>query len=152
MNNLLITESEKNRILNMHKSRSSKHYLMEQGCLNPTPNYTFTNYMQLPDGVDVAGDPYAMDLASGKYKLTKVSDNLLIYYVNDSQGCFTGYMIHAGDLRKRDPKIGEKIPAEIDFVSGQSVQFNNEYVNILEVSDNKYPKVTVDDGKIIRNN
>jgi hypothetical protein len=152
MKNLIITESEKNRILNMHKSRSKNNYLMEQGCLNPTPNYTFTNYMQLPDGVDVAGDPYAMDLASGKYKLTKVSDNLLIYYVNDSQGCFTGYMIHAGDLRKRDPKIGEKIPAEIDFVSGQSVQFNNENVKILEISDNKYPKVTVDSGKIIRGN
>jgi hypothetical protein len=138
MKNLIITESEKNRILNMHKSRSKNNYLMEQGCLNPTPNYTFTNYMQLPDGVDVAGDPYAMDLASGKYKLT--------------QGCFTGYMIHAGDLRKRDPKIGESISTEINFVSGESVMFNNQLAKILEISDNKYPKVTVDSGKIIRGN
>ena len=30
MKSLLITESERNRILGMHKSASAKHYLMEQ--------------------------------------------------------------------------------------------------------------------------
>ena len=38
MKSNLITEEEKNRILNMHKKRSANHYLVEQGSgNNPTP-------------------------------------------------------------------------------------------------------------------
>lgn len=152
MNKFIISESEKRRILNMHKISSSKNYIMEQECMNATPNFVFSNYMALPDGVDVAGDPYAMDLPSGNYKLTQVAPNLLIYYVNDSSGCFTGYMISAGDIRKTNPKIGESIPGEINFESGKSVEFDGKLAKILEISDNKYPKVSVNNGKVIRGN
>jgi hypothetical protein len=154
MNKFIISESEKRRILNMHKISSSKNYIMEQECVNATPNFVFSNYVALPDGVDVAGDPYAMDLPSGNYKLTQVAPNLLIYYVNDSSGCFTGYMIHAGDIRKTNPKFGAgDIPSEINFESGKSVEFDGgKKAKILEISDNKYPKVSVNNGKVIRGN
>ena len=45
MKSFIITESEKNRILNMHKSATSKHYLMEQGCVNVPPTISkFVNF------------------------------------------------------------------------------------------------------------
>ena len=60
MGNFIINEEEKNRILNMHKSRSSKHYLTEQEGPNFDKNYfmgkkqgkiTFDNY-GFPTDVD----------------------------------------------------------------------------------------------------
>ena len=78
MKSNLITEEEKNRILNMHKKRSANHYLVEQSGNNPTPKkpslpepfihildkyrFTKTSRFQMLNGVDgVKGGPYSPD-------------------------------------------------------------------------------------------
>jgi len=40
MKNLIITESEKNRILGMHKSATSRHYIINEGVLIPIAGLT----------------------------------------------------------------------------------------------------------------
>lgn len=56
MKNLLITESEKNRILGMHKSATSNHYLMEQN------EITITNFALIPE----VPDPSRVTTSDGK--------------------------------------------------------------------------------------
>jgi hypothetical protein len=60
MKNLIITESERNRILGMHKSASSRHYLMEQSGVTSTPN-----------GIVINGENYTVqqDLKTKKYRI-----------------------------------------------------------------------------------
>jgi hypothetical protein len=53
MKNLIITESERNRILGMHKSASSRHCLMEQSGVTSTPNGIVIN----GEGYTVQQDP-----------------------------------------------------------------------------------------------
>ena len=60
MKSLLITESERNRILGMHKSASSRYYLMEQSGVTSTPN-----------GIVIDGDEYTVqqDPKTKKYRI-----------------------------------------------------------------------------------
>jgi hypothetical protein len=165
MKKFIITEEEKSRILNMHKSISAIHYLMEQGCQNQTPNFVFPAYVPSegwPDGVDVAEDPYGMSLPTGTYNLVKVKSdpnkvdgvgnpiNLLMYYVNDSSGCFTGYIISFGEIFKTNRQIESQIPKQINITSGDNFTVNGEYTKVFEISNNRYPKTNTDGGQTIR--
>jgi hypothetical protein len=152
MKSLIITESEKQRILNMHKSRTSKNYLMEEGCLNPTPNAEFINYVTPPDGFDTT-DP-SMDLPAGKYNLVQVASadpnkKLYIYYVNDLKGCFTGYVINANMSGRKAPEE-VKIPTQIDYTPGEALNLDGNQVKLFELMDNKYPKASASGGQTIR--
>ena len=60
MKKFVITEEEKNRILGMHKSASSIHYLMEQETVNPTEDLTPKNLSMLQS---LNGGSYNIDFS-----------------------------------------------------------------------------------------
>ena len=75
MKSNLITEEEKNRILNMHKKRSANHYLVEQGILS------------MPEtGQDVIGIP---QLYGGNCEVKKTYADIVLEMFNELSKKFT---------------------------------------------------------------
>ena len=75
MKSNLITEEEKNRILNMHKKRSANHYLVEQSILS------------MPEtGQDVIGIP---QFGRGYCEVKKTYDDLVLEMFNKLSKKFT---------------------------------------------------------------
>ena len=52
MKKFVITEEEKSRILGMHKSRTSNHYLMEQSETIVAPTDAYNKLVNLEDGTE----------------------------------------------------------------------------------------------------
>jgi len=142
MKSFIITESEKNRILNMHKSATSKHYLMEQGCVNVPPTISkFVNFMAPPTGFMDHGKT-TIEIANGEYSLKPAEEvqEYGYYTIWDTNGCWTGYGL----------SIDDKSKTNITIDGGTIEGGNSWYEKIWELKGNKYPKVT-DSDKIIRN-
>ena len=82
MNKHLISESEKNRILEMHKSRTMKHYLFEDPITTKT-----TTIKELPEITISAWMPLKSAMEQAKEK----NGDILVYVYNDGCSACSGF-------------------------------------------------------------
>jgi len=166
MKKFIITEGERERILNLHKTRSSKQYLMEQTCANESPNFEPSNFRShsRPGSLEFVQVGKSMEVPSGTYTLKPANVGTSNYYVFDSSGCWTGYILSGGRewISKNYVKKGEEF--KLTYNGGPAIlpvqmgDFTDEipFGGVWEYSENKYNTSPNTDGpnsgKTIRSN
>jgi hypothetical protein len=150
-----ISQSEKNRILEMHRSATRKNYLFEQAL--PLPNkfsdYKAGAYFNLlqSGNWDQAEASNNFPFSAGTYTLTPATDDPLgsSAFLVDSKGQFTGYLLFFKQPQKTKP-----LPTQLTIDENGSPDLPNdswqEVKYVAEIANNTYPKIPLNQRTGIR--
>jgi hypothetical protein len=157
MKNILssISQFEKNRILEMHRSATRKNYLFEQALPLPsksTDNKT-GNYFALLQGGEwdtAEASNNLTQLKAGTYNLSPATDDPKFnrsFFIVDSQNQFTGFLIFFKyDAKDTETSVGGTWPPTAISISDDGgynfvgTKSDPQVDKILEKIDNTYPK------------